>query len=427
MSFARHYNSYQPLKNKHFINPDASRKEFGNDNTANQRTFIMGVSMKTYFAPAERADKIELIAKIELINKDPLMSGLLHSVSGVLAVLDEHRQIIAINDSFLKMLGIVDPVQALGLRPGEALQCIHAHDEPSGCGTTRFCSTCGAAMAIVSSLDHDKPVERMCALTTHRDGRTVDIALQVKSQPIKINGKKFLLLFLQDITRQQQRAALERTFFHDMNNMLSGLIGATELLSLKESPSDLVQRILNASLSLKKEVEIQRYLLQHESGSYQPSWKKIDLNIVMEELKSFFITHPAARNKAIDFQAPDPGLYIRTDRSLLLRVLCNMITNALEGTEAGGRVKVWLEKTDGLISFRVWNRRPIPREIAQRVFQRNFSTKEGEGRGVGTFSMKLFGEQILGGKVSFTTSRDEGTVFVFSLPPRKKQAHKKVA
>ncbi len=373
--------------------------------------------MKTYFAPAERADKEELIAKIELINKDPVMSGLLHSISGVLAILDEHRQIIAINDSFLKMLGIEDPAQALGVRPGEALQCIHAHDEPAGCGTTRFCSTCGAAMAIVSSLDQDKPVERMCALTAHRDGRTVDIALQVRSQPIKINGKKFLLLFLQDITLQQQRAALARTFFHDINNMLSGLVGASELLSLKESQSDLVQSVLNASLRLKKEVEIQRYLLQHESSSYQPSWKKIDLSIVIDELKSFFITHPAARNKTIDFQAPAPGLSIRTDRSLLLRVLCNMITNALEGTEAGGRVKVWLEKTDGLVSFRVWNRRPIPREIAQRVFQRNFSTKDGDGRGIGTFSMKLFGEQILEGKVGFTTSGDEGTVFVFSLPP----------
>ncbi|MBI9090471.1 MAG: PAS domain-containing sensor histidine kinase [Desulfobacterium sp.] len=373
--------------------------------------------MDTYFAPAERGDKQELVAKIELINKDPVMSGLLHSVSGVLAILDEHRQIISINDSFLKMLGIEDPSQALGLRPGEALQCIHARDEPAGCGTTKLCSTCGAAMAIVSSLGQDKPVERMCALTANRGDRTVDIALMVKSQPIKINGKRFLLLFLQDITVQQQRAALARTFFHDVNNMLSGLVGASELLSLKESESNLVKQILTASLRLKKEVEIQRCLLQNESSLYQPSWKRFNIRIVMEELRSFFINHPAARNKAIDFQEPCPALSIKTDMSLLLRILCNMITNALEGTKENGRVKVWLEESDDRVSFWVWNRRPIPQEIARRIFQRNFSTKEGDGRGIGTFSMKLFGEQILGGKVGFTTSREEGTVFVFSLPP----------
>ncbi len=66
------------------------------------------------------------------------------------------------------MLGIDDLAKALGLRPGEALQCIHADDEPSGCGTTKFCSTCGAAIAIVSSLKHNKSVERICALSSNR-------------------------------------------------------------------------------------------------------------------------------------------------------------------------------------------------------------------------------------------------------------------
>ena len=108
--------------------------------------------MDTYFAPAERANENELVAEIEMVNKNPVMSGLLHSISGLLAILDEHRQIIAFNDSFLKMLGIHDPSEALGLRPGESLQCIHAHEEPGGCGTSKFCSTCGAAIAIVSSL-----------------------------------------------------------------------------------------------------------------------------------------------------------------------------------------------------------------------------------------------------------------------------------
>ena len=156
--------------------------------------------MDTYFAPAERAGEKELAAEIKKVNKNPVMSGLLHSISGLLAVLDEHRQIIAINDLFLKNLGIEDPAEALGLRPGEALQCVHAHEKPAGCGTTRFCSTCGAAIAIVASLSQDKPVERICALGANRGGRTVDIALLVKSQPIKIDEKRFLLLFLQDIT-----------------------------------------------------------------------------------------------------------------------------------------------------------------------------------------------------------------------------------
>ena len=147
--------------------------------------------MHTYFAQAERTDEKELTAKIEMVNNSPVMSGLLLLIGGLLAILDEHRQIIAINDSFLKMLGINDPSEALGLRPGEALQCIHAHEEPAGCGTTKFCSTCGAAIAMVSSLSQDKPVEKNCALTYKRGCKTIDLALLVRSYPIKIDGEKF--------------------------------------------------------------------------------------------------------------------------------------------------------------------------------------------------------------------------------------------
>ena len=50
--------------------------------------------------------------------------------------------------------------------------CIHAKKEPAGCGTTEFCSTCGAAIAIVSSFAENRSVERVCALSARRgDGR----------------------------------------------------------------------------------------------------------------------------------------------------------------------------------------------------------------------------------------------------------------
>jgi hypothetical protein len=113
----------------------------------------------------------------------------------LLAILNEHRQIVALNDSFLKMLGIDDPSECLGLRPGEALQCIHANEEPDGCGTTRFCSSCGAAIAIVSSLGQDKPVERICLLSAKKADTTIDLALLVRSHPIRIDGKGFYYYF----------------------------------------------------------------------------------------------------------------------------------------------------------------------------------------------------------------------------------------
>ncbi|NOQ51018.1 MAG: GHKL domain-containing protein [Desulfuromonadaceae bacterium] len=376
--------------------------------------------METYFAEAERASEKELVAEIVTVNNSPVMTGLLHLISGLLLILNVHRQIVSLNSSLLKMLGIEDTSEALGLRPGEALQCIHAHEEPAGCGTTKYCSTCGAAIAIVASLSQDKPAERICALTVNREEKTIDIAFLVRSQAIKINGTKFLLLFMQDITLQQYRAALERTFFHDINNMLSGLVGASELLYSKNSQSNLVNIIRRSSLCLKQEIEIQRCLLKSDSCTYIPLRHEVKTTHILEELQSCFSNHPAAINKNLQFSPSWPTLTVNTDTSLLLRVLCNMITNALEATEKNGTVKVWtVRDKDKFLVFCVWNSQSIPENIAQRIFQRNFSTKEGAGRGIGTYSMKLFGEQILAGKVSFTTSHEEGTVFRFSLPLRR--------
>jgi sensor histidine kinase regulating citrate/malate metabolism len=42
--------------------------------------------------------------------------------------------------------------------------------------------------------------------------------------------------------------------------------------------------------------------------------------------------------------------------------------------------------------------------------------KEGLGRGVGTYSMKLFGEDVLGGTADCSSSEREGTIFSFRLP-----------
>jgi sensor histidine kinase regulating citrate/malate metabolism len=100
----------------------------------------------------------------------------------------------------------------------------------------------------------------------------------------------------------------------------------------------------------------------------------------------------------------------------LLRVLGNMVTNALEASGPGDAVKVWLEPVEGGLVFLVWNKQAIPADIARRVFQRNFSTKAELGRGLGTYSMKLFGEELLGGQVDFTTSESDGTTFRFVLP-----------
>jgi len=132
----------------------------------------------------------------------------------------------------LTALNIDNPQAVFGLRPGEALNCAYAFEESGGCGTSRYCSSCGAAIAIVASQHSDAPVERLCAVTTQKDNESVDMVFKVRAQKFVVDDEEFTLLFLNDITGEYQKSGLERTFFHDINNMLCGLLGASEMLSV---------------------------------------------------------------------------------------------------------------------------------------------------------------------------------------------------
>ncbi|MDP8262499.1 MAG: hypothetical protein P9M13_04250 [Candidatus Ancaeobacter aquaticus] len=41
--------------------------------------------------------------------------------------------------------------KVIGKRPGELFGCVHATEMPAGCGTSVFCTECGAVKSIISA------------------------------------------------------------------------------------------------------------------------------------------------------------------------------------------------------------------------------------------------------------------------------------
>ncbi|MBU0993940.1 MAG: HAMP domain-containing histidine kinase [Proteobacteria bacterium] len=372
--------------------------------------------METHFASPERASYDDLEKDILHISHNPVIDSLLNAVSGLVAILNAHRQIISLNIEFLSLMGIENPESVLGLRPGEYVNCVHAHDMPGGCGTSEFCATCGAAISIVSSLETDTPVERKCVLTILKNEKTEELFLNVRACPIYIDQKRFLLLFLNDISKEQQSANIERLFFHDINNIVYAIQGRAELLSFDKQEDKLSNDIFKLSRRLAREIDIQRCLFQNKLGSYTPDRREISVKNLMEEMKDIFNNHPSAKQRGLELPEFDSDIAVHTDYSLLTRILINMLANAFEASEKGSLIKLKVDKDDKSITFSVTNPSFIPATVARRIFQRNFSTKSSVGRGLGTYAMKFFGEEILGGKVDFSSSPDHGTRFWISLP-----------
>lgn len=371
--------------------------------------------MDTYFAPPERLKPDELNAEIAEISNNDLINSLLHSVGGLLAVLNEQRQILSVNTTLLKTLGISDAARVLGLRPGEMLQCVHSSEMPGGCGTAKACLSCGAAIAIVSGLQRGEPAEQNCCISSN-SGK--DIFLNVRACPIRFHGYKLLLLFLRDCTQEQQNAAISRVFFHDLNNSLTALLGMSELLQRESAADtlDLADAVQRISLRISNEIRIQQYLQDNTPEDYLMATEPVVLTEIFSDFSQIHRTLPALQSKTLRLPEQIEPLTLVTDRTLLMRVLHNLLVNAFEADPPGSTVSFMYKKSPGTTRFSVQNSTVIPDHLKERIFQRNFSTKAEQGRGLGTWSAKLFGEKFLGGRVGFTSEPESGTVFYLELP-----------
>ncbi|MBN1901566.1 HAMP domain-containing histidine kinase [Candidatus Sumerlaeota bacterium] len=372
----------------------------------------------TYFAPAERASSEELDRELREVAASPLFQAIQDSIDGYLMILNPQRQVLAVNKQLLANLGLDKPDCLIGERPGEILNCIHASQGPGGCGTSRTCSTCGAVISIVTSQMEGRSVIKECLATVKRNSHTESAEFRVRATPVKIAGHDFTILVFQDISGDKRREILERTFFHDILNTIGGLLGWSQILERFEDvdPKEVATRIVTLSQRLSREVQEQRTLSQAERDELELSVERTSVQKIMETLESVFTEHPAAKDKTIVFDKTNPEEMVRVDVTLLARVLTNMIKNALEAIPKGETVRVWFERDKGAPVFKAHNPGVIPERVALQIFKRSFSTKSEKGRGIGTYSMKLFGERYLRGKVDFESAPEKGTIFFIALP-----------
>jgi signal transduction histidine kinase len=373
-------------------------------------------AMETCFAPAERADAPQLTAQIRMIAGSELLNSYLSLTAGILVVLNEQRQIVGLNHIFLDLLGIDDADQALGLRLGESLGCVNAETMPGGCGTSKLCASCGAVIAMLAALDSNEQSERICALEANVRGVRRNLALAVQASPLQLDGRRFIIIAVHDVTREQVQANLERLFYHDISNILGTLLGPSEMLRLEMPQRWEVVQIHEAAMRLCREVELQRELSLSGSSGFRPQKREVLLSDITKELDLLISGHAAAKGRSIKVILSCDDCIIHTDKTMLSRVLTNMLLNALEATQEGGTVRFTTSRSDTAVIWEVWNDTAIDEAIQPRIFQRHFSTKDSPGRGFGTFSMKLFGEHYLGGTIAFNSHQDTGTSFTFTLP-----------
>lgn len=367
----------------------------------------------TYFAPAARASAAELERAIEVVASSPVMVEVLAALGGAVVLLNRERQIVGANPGLLKMLGC--PIQdgVLGLRLGEALGCRNAARAPSGCGTGKPCADCGAVLAILGAQCDGDIMERECLLTLASGDRALE--LWARAAPFSLEGHPFVLLSLQDISDRKRREHLERVFLHDLMNTVGALSGYQDLLRQGAGATrEILIEMHEVVARLVEEIRTHQDLGAAERGDIRTNVAPVSTATILDDLARLFLRHEVACERSL--YCSGARIRIRTDPFLLERVLVNMVKNAFEASLPGAEVSVMCTARPDAVEFAVHNPGYIEPRVSAHVFQRSFSTKPGVGRGLGTYSMKLFGERYLRGRVRFETSPERGTTFTLCIP-----------
>jgi hypothetical protein len=375
----------------------------------------MSSLLETQFAPAERADAESISRDAQLLMESAFLERLTTAIPCVLLILNPERQIVYKNQRTIDLLGTSAIEEILGKRPGEMLHCVHACESLGGCGTTESCRECGTVHAVLQSQAAGTTVMNECRISTVSGGA---YEFRVWCSPYNYGKRDFTLFTLLDISNEKRRNVLERTFFHDIINILNVVVGCSQLLEDSrdvENVAEYIKTIQIAANELVEEISSHRRLLQAENGELSVTISKVESLSLLRDVKKVFSADENLKDREIIVDAGSDGAEIATDRVLLRRVLANMLKNALEATSVGREVRLSCERSQSSMVFSVHNPGHMPRSVQLQVFHRSFSTK-GKGRGIGTYSMKLFGEQYLKGKVWFSSTEDKGTTFYLSLP-----------
>jgi two-component system, cell cycle sensor histidine kinase and response regulator CckA len=353
----------------------------------------------------------------------------------------EDGRFLQVNEMFLKNTGFTEK-EVIGKTPIE----INLFPNPN------------VREKIMRELREKEEINRMEVKYRFKDGRLSDSLMSARK--IKYHGEDCIISIVSDYTQQKKaeedkkrlEAALQRAskmeaigtmaggVAHDLNNILSGLVGYPELL-LMDLPenSHLRKPLLTMQKSGEKAAAIVQDMLTLARRGVSVT-EVVNLNnIILEQIKSpehqKMISYHSGIKVNMDL---DPNLLnIIGSEVHLSKTIMNLISNAIDAMPSGGDIKISTENKyidtnirgydtvnegDYVVLTVSDNGIGIPQEDQERIFE-PFYTKKKMGRsGTGLGMAVVWGTvKDHNGYIDLQSDVGKGSTFKLYFPVTRKQ------
>ena len=349
---------------------------------------------------------------------------IIQSVREPLVVLDRALAILRANSAFAADLGI----------PRETIEGRFLHEV--GDGRWNIPDLHQRLRALSASAE---PLEDMEVTLTLPEQRRQVVSLSARKIPGDADRGEQLLLAVQDVTRRvdltagllasgERKDQFIAMLGHELRHPLTPITHAIYLLrqgNLDPATAELLDTIDTQALTLLRFVNDLQDLSRISHGLIEIRPERLDLAAMVRDAVQALGPFIEGRQHGLSLVLPEVPVHVRGDADRLRQVVSNLIENAANYTEPGGRITVTLEQRgeEAVLSVRD-NGIGIAAENLERIFEpftqsHQPLTNPSSGLGIGLSVVRRIVE-LHAGRITVTSSGlSTGSEFVVSLPVSK--------
>ena len=141
------------------------------------------------------------------------LTAIFQNAPVAMLLLDRDRRVRRMNRAAEEVRG-GSTGDAQGLAFGNAIRCVHALEDPKGCGCGPSCGQCPVRRTVSNTFDAGEPHSSVeVTMTLQRGGKPVDTHLCISAAPIELPQSRQVLVCIEDITdRKRAELALQKAF-----------------------------------------------------------------------------------------------------------------------------------------------------------------------------------------------------------------------
>lgn len=214
---------------------------------------------------------------------------------------------------------------------------------------------------------------------------------------------------------------------HELRTPLNSIMGFSDIL-LEKVFGDLNERQLkyinNISVSGKHLLGLINNILdlsKVEAGKMELHYSEFSISSVLDEVKSTISPLAQVKSLEMDFNLDLDIGNIHANRSRLIQILYNLVSNAVKLTPEGGKISVYCKKSGKRAIFSVTDTGIGISSEGQKYLFEPFKqidsgmNRQYGGTGLGLALVKQFVD-LHKGRVWFTSVQGKGSSFIFELP-----------